>query len=351
MNKVLVTGLGVGNSFGICEACNLNYSWLINNPSTLIWADKILIMKNSWENRNKTGKTNKGINLVLDIVYEKGLIEHIDAKDIFQKTVIHDIMREVSSDTKRLQELFPNSVKKGDAGVPDEIIVDGISFCSPKIASLYGSLKLADELGANSLLSETDYAYLKYKCGADLSLPNRSAIINEIMSVYIPNELVLHNYAFTNDTRCNACAKKNLCESTFLQEIEDNTQNILQWRDYDEISRAKEELEKIIELKYSTSNRLDIPDIKREYEDKQKRINTRIKKLFPKIKRWSNITTAIATPATIYSACTGNLVAAGFAASFLGISEISKQYMEHYENKNAWVGFINNTQSISLPHP
>ncbi len=345
MNKVLITGLGVGNSFGICPASHLDYSWLINNPSILLWADKILIMKNSWEEQKReTDKSGQGINMVLDIAYDKGIIELIDAMDIFQETVADQIMREVASDTKRLRELFPNSIIKGDDEVPDEIIVDGISFCSPKIASLYGSLKLAEELGANSLLNKFDYAYLKYKCGIDLDFLNRATTISEIMSVYIPNELVLHNYAFTG-ADCDSCKKKALCESTYLQEIENNTQKIMQWRDYDEIGRAKEELEKIIKLKYAISHKLDIADVKREYEEKQKNINKRIKKVFPKIKRWTNLTTAIATPATIYSAYTGNLPAAGFAASFLGISEISKQYMGHYENKNAWVGFINNSKS------
>jgi hypothetical protein len=130
-----------------------------------------------------------------------------------------------------------------------------------------------------------------------------------------------------------------------LQEIEKNTKKILQWRNYDEIGRAKEELEKIIDLKDTFSQKSDIADIKRAYEEKQAQINKTIKKIFPKIRRWSNLTTAIATPATIYSAYTGNLMATGFSASFLGISEIAKQYVERFENKNAWVGFINNTKS------
>ena len=33
MNKVLVTGLGIAREFGICDSCNLDVSWLANNPS------------------------------------------------------------------------------------------------------------------------------------------------------------------------------------------------------------------------------------------------------------------------------------------------------------------------------
>lgn len=43
MNKVLITGLGVGKALDLCYECNLNFSWLVDNPSTLLWVDKILL--------------------------------------------------------------------------------------------------------------------------------------------------------------------------------------------------------------------------------------------------------------------------------------------------------------------
>ena len=49
MNKVLVTGLGVASELGICESCNLNFSWLVNNPSTILWADQLYIPQASFE--------------------------------------------------------------------------------------------------------------------------------------------------------------------------------------------------------------------------------------------------------------------------------------------------------------
>ena len=46
MNKVFITGTAVGNELGLCAPCTLDFSWLIENPATLIWADKIAITKN-----------------------------------------------------------------------------------------------------------------------------------------------------------------------------------------------------------------------------------------------------------------------------------------------------------------
>ena len=49
MNKVLVTGLGIAREFGICDSCNLDFSWLANNPSTILWADQLYIPYSSFE--------------------------------------------------------------------------------------------------------------------------------------------------------------------------------------------------------------------------------------------------------------------------------------------------------------
>ena len=46
---MLVTGLALGTEAGVCQACNFDYNWLINYPSILIWADKIMITKNIWD--------------------------------------------------------------------------------------------------------------------------------------------------------------------------------------------------------------------------------------------------------------------------------------------------------------
>ena len=61
MNKILITGLGVSNELGICESCNLNFSWLVNNPSTILWADQLYIPQASFETQiaNKEQKVKK----------------------------------------------------------------------------------------------------------------------------------------------------------------------------------------------------------------------------------------------------------------------------------------------------
>ena len=67
MNKVLVTGLGFASDMGICEACGLNFSWLVNNPSVILWADKLVMPKISFDTEllNKTENDGKVISKII----------------------------------------------------------------------------------------------------------------------------------------------------------------------------------------------------------------------------------------------------------------------------------------------
>lgn len=70
MNKVLITGLGVAKELGICEICNLNFSWLVNNPSTILWADQLYIPRVSYDAQiaNQESKSDKVIGMFLEII-------------------------------------------------------------------------------------------------------------------------------------------------------------------------------------------------------------------------------------------------------------------------------------------
>lgn len=353
MNKVLVTGLGVGNDFGVCQSCNLDFTWILKNPSTLVWADKIIVTKNAWNaNRielkdERCNKGEKALDLVLEIMNDYDLIEIVEPKIMFKKEMNEIIYSQVEKDIKSMLTKFNKAIKKGDEGVPDEIIIEDMGYCGPYIASLYSSIELAEACGANCLFNKRDYTFLKYKYG----IFNESVIkgdkldtMNEIFTLYLPYQNLLPEYAKTSDEHCNSCKKISSCKDSYLKDLELNTKKLLEWRNYDEIARAKEELKKIIDNKYYLGEQVIPEEIKMEFEKEQYKINKNIKKIFPAIKRWTNITTVVATPLSILSAVTGNMPATVASSGLLGISKATEEYMKYYENKNNWVGFINNNR-------
>lgn len=95
MNKVLITGLGVAKEFGICNACNLDYSWLVNNPSTLLWADQIYLPQSSFEAQlvMKDQKQEKVISMFLGMAEKQGMINKINLTDMYQEKVGDEIYK------------------------------------------------------------------------------------------------------------------------------------------------------------------------------------------------------------------------------------------------------------------
>lgn len=350
MNKVFVTGLGVGKDMGVCESCGFDYSWIYHNPSTLIWSDKVILTESAWKERlQNNDKYDKAVNLILDIAYDEKIIELIKPKELFDDSVSEECINEAEYDTRIMKEKFPKNIIEGDKGVPGEVLINGNGYCIPYIASIYSSLKIAESLNANCLFNREDYDYLYYKYGITANLiTNNDTIkcLDEIFNIMIPNQLILHNYAYTSDEECNDCQRINYCNSTYLKDIEKNLLEMLKWRQYDEILRAKEEVQKIIDMKSMIGKEINPMDIKREFNEKQKKINLLIKKVFPKIKRWTNLTTVIATPISIYYAATLNKPITIASTSALGFSKMLDEYMKYYENKHNWVGFINKINNI-----
>ena len=112
MNKVLVTGLGAANDLGICETCNLDFSWLLDNPSTLLWADQIYVPKNGFElaMAQNEEKHEKVINMFLNIAKEHDLIETVDLSSMYQKSTGTEIYKKMLTDSQALLETFPGIV-------------------------------------------------------------------------------------------------------------------------------------------------------------------------------------------------------------------------------------------------
>lgn len=151
MNRILVTGLALGNDADIdaCQSCNYDLTWLFANPSTLLWADKIVLtpeilayIKNSYY---PDGKENLGraVSLIFERLEDNGLIEIRSASDVITKKVKDEIFALIEEERERLPLTFPQSVKLGRGKVPGQIFVNGAEYCAPSIWTMYASFILA----------------------------------------------------------------------------------------------------------------------------------------------------------------------------------------------------------------
>lgn len=353
MNKVLITGLGVANELGICESCNLNFTWLVNNPSTILWADQLYIPQSSFEVQvvKKEQKDEKIINMFLNMAEKQGIINKINLTDMYQEKVGDQIYKNMLVDSQTLLKTFPEMVKKGNEGVPDEILIGDEGYCGAWMSSIYAGMRVANDIGANCLFSEREHTFLKYLYGLNVNRLNGTAINNvytEIFSLYMPEEMAVHSYAFTDEEHCEKCVQYEQCKENYLSDTEKALEKMFMWREYDELQQVKEEISKIILLKTEISTQNDIDDITREFKERQDKINRNINKRFPKIERWTKMTTVLATPITIASAISGNIPLTIGSAVATGVAQATENLLEIYKSKNNWVGFVNDMKKAAI---
>ena len=350
MNKVLVTGLGIAREFGICDSCNLDFSWLANNPSTILWADQLYIPYSSFEAQVKQmeRKDEKIISLFLNMAEDHGMIKKVDLSDMYQESVGEQIYQKMLTDSQALLKTFPEVIKKGDKGVPNEIIIGEEGYCGAWMLAIYAGIRIARDIGANCLFSKREHNFLKYLYGMESNKLDINNVYSEIFSLYMPEGLAIHNYAFVNEDKCKQCAHYKQCKESYLCDTEQALKKMFKWRDYDELQQAKEEINKIIVLKNEVSSQNDINDIIREFKVRQYRINRNIYNRFPKIKRWTKTTMVLATPLTIASAISGNIPMTVGSAVVTGIAQATENILEIYKNKNNWVGFVNDMKNDAV---
>lgn len=353
MNKVLITGLGVANELGICEPCNLNFSWLLNNPSTILWADQLYIPQASFEMQiaNREQKNDKIIGMFLEMAEERGIISKLNIADMYQKTVGDQIYQKMLMDSQTLLATFPEVIKKGNEGVPNEILIGDEGYCGAWISSIYAGMRVARDIGANCLFSKREHTFLKYLYGLDANRIKGNIINNvytEVFSLYMPENLAVHSYAFTDEEHCEQCVHYEQCKENYLTDTEKALEKMFKWREYDELQQAKEEINKIILLKNDISSQKDIDDVVKEFKGKQGKINRNINKRFPKIERWTKMTTVLATPITIASAISGNMPLTVGGAVATGVAQATENLLEVYKSKNNWVGFINDMKNDAI---
>lgn len=78
------------------------------------------------------------------------------------------------------------------------------------------------------------------------------------------------------------------------------------------------------------------------------RFNRNINKRFPKIERWTKMTTVLATPITIASAISENIPLTIGGAVATGVAQATDNLLEIYKSKNNWVGFVNDMKNDAI---
>lgn len=356
----MVTGLAIGTeTTGLCDVCNFDYEWLMTKPSSLIWADKIIITPYINEvitTRSFATNDNfsQAIRKIFEIAKDFDLLEIKNPKQIINEDISQKILNEIEFDNELLAKIFPKSIQKGTSGkVPGQIFIDGKEFCRPSLWSIYASLYLAKEWKAESLFSNKVYDYCKYKFGLSLITRKNSSInaFNDVFNLILPEEILFSSYIFRNEnpqSKCGNCENMNRCEKQFISDTEKKVHKYLELRDRDEIQQIKRTIQEIIEKLEKSSTDYSQKEIINEFHSEGIKINKDLKKTFPKIQRWTNLSLIASTPMTLLGIATGLPSVSYLGASIAGVSGALKEMIVYSKNKYKWVAFLNKRQKQKI---
>jgi hypothetical protein len=347
MNRILVTGLALGNDAELdaCQSCNYDLTWLFANPSTLLWADKIILtpeiqahIKNSYY---PDGKENlgKAIRLIFERLEDNGLIEIRSASDVITKDVKDEIFALIEAERERLALTFPRTVKLGKEKVPGQIFINDAEYCAPSVWTMYASFILAKKWDAGLLLPRYSQNYfetaLRSIQNVPTSLNERLVAFDEIIKAKLPEQELLPMILFDAEL-CKSCGNFKSCDSDVLGKVEENIRDIMTWRSYDEVYGLKSVIARI--SKAADDENIPSTELVKAFKADEQRINKSLNSVFPKVERWSNMATVMSIPVAVAGISTGSATLTTMGAGVAGIATVANKYLEIVRSKYRWVG-------------
>lgn len=354
MNSVMVTGLVIAKEVGACAACNYDLSWLIENPSTLLWVDKIILTPTTWDMiesgsaHGYTHELSESIKLVFQYAKSENLIEIHDPAAVISPDLAHTLLDQVSRDSRMLEEAFPGVISllsetpsTTGKGLPEELMINDIGYCPPYLVSIYASLILSKAWGAQCLFSARSYEYCKYRFGLQsTSCHAKTQAFQSVFSARIPNDPIFPHIALANAAQCKVCGRLTECRRTYKKDLEKNLAKLFSWRAYDEVQQIKAVMEGLVNESLQKQDLLSHHDLIDDFRRRQAKLNSRIHSVFPKVLRFANLATVISMPFAVIGLATDATLLTVLGASLAIIAQASKEAVEHLKSKYSWVGFL-----------
>lgn len=355
MNKIIVTGLALTKDADPdnCQVCNYDFSWMFEYPSTLLWADRIIVTPTIMDAiekeacpRENDKDRYEAIAKVIRIFFEQagsnGLIQVENPDDHVTEDVRKVIWSQAESDRLQLAKMFPSCVELDhEEDVPGSLRIENMDYCLPRVLSIYYSLLLADIWDAKLLLNPYTHTYLKYVLGikSNKLTNNRTALesFTHILSERFPEIDIRPR---VGDRYCWNCNRLEECDDAEPKQIEKRIAEYLKWRDYDEVHQMKEAFENVIHtLKRDGQDMSSETAILQEFSQTEKKLHRQLYKIFPAVIRWTKLATILSIPVIVAGATTQSPVVTGIGAGVAGLSQIAKNCMDILASKNRWVCF------------
>lgn len=343
--SVLVTGLILGKETDMCSCNNINLGWLFDRPSDLLWADKVIMTQNEWNEIISKEDTayKRAIKYIFERLQAEGII-HVIPDTIISLPRAKSILKTIESDLKFIDDLL--RVSKDEKDMLFEM--GKYRFCVPSLWSLYAAIDISRNVNASFSLRSDELAYLMAliprKYNKEI-VAGRNMAMDEVLSLYLPSIQLGHQYLVDSERgRCSVCTKEKECSGVYMTEIEKQLDTILNLRQFDEIRLTCEVMDKICERSIIQGHVLTGEELWDDLREEAVITGKKARRNLPKIKLWSKISSYVSI----------GLSAASFLNPLFGVGAaipaIARQCLDSYEEEitkeTSWVSFVNNPEAV-----
>ena len=348
--KILIPGLGVGKSMGLCDTCNMAFGELFANPSLLLWADRICIPK--WcvdyrpDEEARESKGNFAVRMLIDMLGENELLECIEdeAFESYGKT-ISGIGDFVAAEMRELS--VAENVRFSEKDI--FLKLGGEDFCGPYLTSNYASALFAHKIGARCLFDHKFRSYINLRNRnfvAGISEADNVQVRNEIFTAALPNDFKMPAYLFTDPEICAKCTKEKQCSRELATKLRECFDVVLDVRNYDEFHLLRGIIDEVLARGNKCGWEFTSKEILLELQAKAKEIQKREKSRFPKVERWANFVMAFSLPVSFAALQMGEPITASLAGGAVMAAKTADWILKFSKSRNRWVDFFNKNKMI-----
>ena len=346
MCKLLVPGLAIGAEPGIdaCQPCNIDISWIFRNPASFLYSEKIILtplVHKMVSSDDYVYHDNSSVNEIVGYLFNKMLkannYEVRKPQEVISKEIKNKIFKAIEGDFNKLLEQGSEEIRWDDTTHPGHLYINDNHYCVPIAWATYACMFLAKSWKADLVFRPDEINYFERVLGLHSgNIAQKNKAFDEIFSCAIPDIRLMPETAV--EEKCKQCEKIEKCEEDLLGAILKEIDMIFEWREYDEINSMRHILSEISNA-FHEEGHVTAKEIIRSYREEESRLRLKMGKIFPKAKRWLNISTVLFLPFAVAGVTSGSSTISGIGAGGIGLTEVVKQYLNYKESEYGWVGF------------
>ena len=243
----------------------MDIGWLLNHPSTLLWADPIFMAQWDFEHvhsylHTEVEEEAESLRLFFDSMKEVGIIQVVDPGALLTPEAEVFIGTQVEVDEATYGGCGDCEEDHDDGLIdPARIELGGQKYCPVIIQGIYGTLVMSRLLDSTALLDPMRLRFCRDRFGAIAEGPdvgNEVNAINSVYDIFLPDIISMGDYRLFCGVR-DDCANSDECAKNSKANTLRLVDDVLRLRDSPElVSLAKYVDAKLPEVGYDDSRLL-----------------------------------------------------------------------------------------------